>query len=838
MKRIFKYVTFAALVLTTASCAIDYVEPDKNKLPQASALTPEITVDQETNMVTFSIKEKNVVPLWIFGDEKVDGSASKKYAYTQNGIILRIREAGTHSVELKAYNANGISQGSQIVTFELQNTYRDPFNATPYMKAIANTWVWDHSNAGHFGCGESGSDGLNWWSAGAEEKADWSLYDDLMTFDADGNYSYDPGDGFVYVNKESGFKSEYYLNDDQDYKAPIDAFTSKYTIENKWNDAGIEEIYLVLEGGKNLSYIPNPDALTNPRYRFIETTTSKIKKNLQLINDNGSIAWHYSFVPYVKQAGPEELLAGTEATGKAWVMDAATKGHLACGPSLEDPSSWWAAGAYEKDGSGMYDDVLIFYPDGSYSFSAGEDGMIYVNKDVTAVGAGYNPGDGNDFSMPWTDSKSSYSFDGEILEFPAETIIGYIPSDDVYNKPYFHVTEVTETTLTIVYEAACSWQWKFKARDVDEPAMTFAGQPIDGTLSVSLTKGQNIPVTGVDLNTTWVDPDYFTLVDAGNLKFNAEDGEYSVVWADNWFKAMPLGSDGLATYADGKALWSIGPGIGKPDKAHSPGWSTGSVDLPLAKISDNTYQLTGEVAAGESFKVFGQADWGTEWGVDKYGKIELGDVAYVGDGAGNGDSGNIYINSGIEGFYTFTFVDNDGILDVSCKPYTGPAQTDYDIEGATNLWRSTNFTMAYWYADGSWTQIANPEFEWTDETKKDCKLVIPNGIGGSEWQGQTQFQSEIPASASKAYDFCVTVKSSTACTITLKIAWLGNDNDHAMLYDNAIQIPEDEPFTIKKDNLVPDCDYDKVTFFLDFGRTEGGSVIEMTDFCFQEHKEK
>lgn len=839
MKSTLKYAAIAAVALLAASCKIDYVEPDQNRLPQASELTPKISIDQTTNMVTFEVEDKGVVPLWIFGEEKIDGKASKKYAYAQNGIVLRIRDAGEHSVELKAYNANGISQGSKMVTFTMENTYRDPFDATPYMKAVANTWGWDYEKDGHFGCGEPGSDGTNWWSAKANEKADWSLYDDSMTFTADGKYSFNPGDGQVYVNKDSGVMPEYYSGDGNDYLVPMDAYESTYSIENSWNDAGIEEIYLVLKEGCNLSYIPNPDALTNPRYRFIETATSKIKKNLNLLIDNGSIAWHYGLVPFVKKAGPEELLAGTTAEGKAWVMDAATKGHLACGPSLEEAAGWWSASAYEKEGSGMYDDVLTFYPDGTYSFSAGEDGLIYVNTGVTVIGSDINPHDGNDFSMPWDAQTSTYSFDGEILTLPEGVIIGYVPNDLMFSNPEFHVTEITENSLTLVHVGdGISWQWKFRPRDYKAPEVTFGGQPLEGSLDITLAKGQNIAVTGIDLAAIWLDPDYFKAVDSGNLKFNAADGDYRIVYADNWIKAMPLADGELATYENAKALWIIGTGIGKPSAAGAPGWSTGSMDLPLALVGENTYQLTGEVVAGKDFKIFGQANWGAEWGYANYGTVELGDVAYLGGGSDGGDNGNIYIKEGVEGYYTFTFIDRDGTLDVSCKPYTGPVQTYYDIEGPTNLWRSGAITMGYWYADAGWSQIANPEFEWTDETKKDCRIVIPDGIGGSEWQGQTIFQTEIPASASKTYDFCTTIHCSTACTVTLKIAWLGNDTDNFMVYDNAISVPEDEDFTIKKESLVPDCDYDKVVVFFDFGRTAGGSELTLVNTCFQEHMEK
>ncbi len=279
MKRFFKYIAVAmAMSLLAIGCTTEILTPDKNKLPEASSLDVVIDVDQATNYVTFSVKNTGLVPMWIFGEDKIDGKANKKYAYTGNGVSLRILEAGVHQVEVKAYNANGISVGSKIVEYSLENTYRDPFDPTPYMKAVAGEWMWNSGVAGHFGCGEPGTDGTNWWSCGPDEKADWSLYDDRMIFTADGAYTYNPGDGQVYVNKDSGYKNEYNTNDGNDYVAPIEEYTTTYSIENSWNDAGIEEIYLVLPEGSNLSYIPNPEALTNPRWRFLETKTSQSRR--------------------------------------------------------------------------------------------------------------------------------------------------------------------------------------------------------------------------------------------------------------------------------------------------------------------------------------------------------------------------------------------------------------------------------------------------------------------------------------------------------------------------------------------------------------------------------
>jgi hypothetical protein len=270
MKSFFKYIAVAmAMSLLAIGCTPEILAPDQSQLPEASALDVKIDVDQTTNYVTFTVTNPGVVPMWIFGEDKVvDGKASKRYAYTQNGLSLRVRDAGTHSVEVKAYNANGISLGSKIVEYTLENTYRDPFDATPYMKAISGEWQWNNEADKHFGCGPNLADPISWWGAGANEKADWSLYNDHMTFTEDGKYMFDPGeDGKVYVN--AGFSALGTSPDGADFLVDIPAYETTYAIENNWNDAGIEEIWLVLPSEKNLSYIPNQTVYDDPRFLFM-----------------------------------------------------------------------------------------------------------------------------------------------------------------------------------------------------------------------------------------------------------------------------------------------------------------------------------------------------------------------------------------------------------------------------------------------------------------------------------------------------------------------------------------------------------------------------------------
>ena len=310
--KIFKYMALALAAVLTMGCVEEQFELDPNKVPSASELKVKIDVDQATNYVTFSIENQGMVPMWLFGEEKIDGKANKKYAYTGNGLQLRLRDAGTHSVEVKAYNAHGVSVGSKVVEFTLENTYRDPFDPSKYITFFAGSdqkvWEWNSTVKGHMGCGEPGTDGTNWWSAGADEKKDCGLYDDRLTFTKDMKYTYNPGEGgTVYVNKDSGYGTEYNPNDGNDYQVPIEGYTTEYSFENAWNDAGIEEIYLVLPEGKNLSYIPNPEALAEPRFKLLEGSNTK---KISLVHDNGAISWKYEFI-VEGSAKPEDPKPGT-----------------------------------------------------------------------------------------------------------------------------------------------------------------------------------------------------------------------------------------------------------------------------------------------------------------------------------------------------------------------------------------------------------------------------------------------------------------------------------------------------------------------------------------------
>lgn len=855
MKKFVKYIVLAVATMFAVGCTPDYPTLDESQLPLASELDVEIVVDQTTNLVTFTLKNQGMTPMWIFPEtDKPDDNATKKaFSVAVNGYTARFRDAGTHSVEVKAYNVNGVSQGSITKEFTLENTYRDPFDQSKYMNAIAGEWMWNSAVDNHFGCGDSTGNPTGWWPCPANGKEGMGLYDDRMTFTAEGQFTFNPGEGgTVYVNwGANAMFPDQWDGTENDYQVPMDAHTSDFHFENNWNDAGIEEIYLVLTEGTNLSYIPHVEALSNPRYLVVESKPADMRKKLNLVwytptgNGGGPIAWKYEFVPAVKVVTPEELLAGTDAAGKAWVMDSAAQGHLGCGESIENAAGWWSAPPFDKADFGLYDNELTFCPDGTYKFNPGPDGEIYVNVGVNSASGIPGTQDASaDYDMAWSEQEGTYTFENNIITLPEGFTIGYLPFASNYFTPSWTVTELTEKTLKLVAFSETennggpiAWQFIFRARDYKEPEATIGGVAVEGgKVELDIAQGDVLAVTGIDLSTMWIDPDFFELQDATSLKFLAVDGNYRIQKFDSWLKVVPLEGGDKATYDNGKALWIIGDGGGKPEgEANLIGWNTGEAPLPLARISENEYRITLWMKAeGGSIKVFGQSDWGVEWTKDKYATVT--DNGYFNI---PGDDGNIKtVEGATAGYYTFHFTDNDGILDMSVEQYVpkAPKPSELDPNSADNLWNYNNCTLSYWFADNSWGQIANPEVE---QNGGKYTITLTEGMGASQWQGQFAMISDITTKEGVEYGFQVKLYSEVdQPSVTIKLCnehESGGDSDEPFFCDakHSLTAFEEYKYVIFFDGQV--CDPLKLV--LDFGGCVGGSVVEVYDIALIEFTE-
>lgn len=267
---------FAAVAMSLASCSPEEFDSvDENGLPLAKDAKVTAIVDQTINQVTFKLEGNGVYPIWFLTD------GASPYS-TQNGLKKIFNSAGDYTMKYRVGNRNGFSQGIGEVSFHIDNMVVDQNMYTSLL--AGKTWRIAKEESGHLGYGETGTDGLGSYSATPNEKAGTGLYDDQLTFTADGNYTYNPGvDGLIYVNKGCTVIPGN-PNDGQDFDAAAQEQTVKYTIESRGND-----VYLVLPAQTMFPYISGDNQYNKPEFRIESITGSK----LVLIYDDGKVAWHY-----------------------------------------------------------------------------------------------------------------------------------------------------------------------------------------------------------------------------------------------------------------------------------------------------------------------------------------------------------------------------------------------------------------------------------------------------------------------------------------------------------------------------------------------------------------
>ena len=338
MNKIFKYIGSAlACVLAITACSPEeFTGADQNGLPTVDGRQVSVTTDQETNTAVFTVSGdfKGCYPVWY-----LDG---KIYSFLATGSYSSM-EQGTHELEVKVMNRNGISQASVKGSFTFNETKVD---FTPYFSKLCNKeWRIDYAEVGHMGCGPTGTDGSEWWKAAVNDKADWGVYDDRISFahsDSDpatgGTYSYNPGEGgTVYVNTGSSVFAEFNTNDGNDFMATVAPQTSSYTlVPGTFNDEAC--LYIQFAPQTLLPYIPNDATYNNPYYRIEALTNTR----MVLVCDEGSIAWRLVFTSREDTGLPEP---GDEAGATMdWNYDAASnlwKG-VDTGDNFDKVSPWFA----------------------------------------------------------------------------------------------------------------------------------------------------------------------------------------------------------------------------------------------------------------------------------------------------------------------------------------------------------------------------------------------------------------------------------------------------------------------------------------------------------------
>lgn len=795
MKRL-AYILAAATLVLAACTKESFQHPSEAGIPSASAYNPVVTVDQSTNQVTFSVDEKGIIPVWVLPDKE-----GKWTEYKTGNPYKRIyASAGDYAVRFHAMNANGISPDYVEKTFHIDNTI---MNFDKYIRQISggSTKVWRINNdeAAHMACGASVENPTEWWQAQPDEKKDFGVYDNRLSFTSDGNYTFDPGAaGTVYVN--TGVTASPYgaFKEDSDYRVTVEAQTSAYQFEVEG-----ESLVLKLEDGALFPYIPNNDYVTNSRFyvQSIDNSAITLVWYTPTGNGGGSIAWQFiltSKEPGGSGGGSSDPLFGTGS--KVWKMAAELPAHMACGPDAGNPAGWWSAAPNEKADFSVYDNRLTFASDGTFTFDPGEDGLIYVNWGCSTV-------DGQthsepDFTYAWEKQTGKYDFDGEVLTLPAHFTVGYIPNDACYANPVFTVTELTDDKMVLRSDAdGISWQFIFVPAD----GSSQGGGEQGGGESGSYTYGDNL-LGGLYLKETW-----FSAAGWGgglDPQLTFENGKVTLtvpeVGGQEWMGQVKLMAD---IPADPEKQYAFFAKIeSSTDGTCTVKVADANADSEHAYFYDNNVKLTAydalsyknePVAPDQAYEAvmvifdFGRMAPGTEITVTG---IELKEITgeVSGGGQQGGGSGNDYGDSILGGLYF----------------------------------------KEHWFSAAGWGGGLDPQLTFTNGV---VTLTVP-GVGGEEWMGQVKLVADVSASPETEYSFRCKVEASTDGKCTIKVADANADAEHAFFHDNNVSLTAYDELSYVKEPVSPDQAYQAVMVIFDFGRMAPGTEITIRDITLSPKK--
>ena len=546
----------------------------------------------------------------------------------------------------------------------------------------------------------------------------------------------------------------------------------------------------------------------------IFTTAGDYSVRMHLMNSNGMSPDFVQKTFHIDNTIMNFDKYNTMLTGgsqKEWRIDNSVAGHMGCGPSGTSGTEWWSANPDDKKDWGVYDNRMTFVLEGNvYQFDPGAAGTIYVNTGISSEPYGsHNTNDGNDYLYPVEAQTAEWSWevDGEdlYLILPANTYWPYYANVDFIANPRFKVESISTKSADLVIDNG-EIAWHF-----------------------TITSGAaEVKFNGFNYNH---EANLWKPVDADGAH------SYSFFYAPGWTQI----ADPEVSCAGGKYTFSLPSATSEQWQAQC--FIIPTTDLPLSAatnydfscilnsstdIKKVTLKLTDTTNDGnflftENVNLTAFEDY--VFYLSDLPGIDAAAVKMVFDFGGNPDNTEVTIKR---------IVLKDHAIDDGTHKGGASGENPgggLDTSG-TDIWDNAKVSYTWWYSMADWSGTLTPEIS---TISNGWKVVIPAGIGGSEWQGQTHFTLDAPASAAKKYDFCVTLNSSAACTCTVKLAWEGNDTDHAFFYDGNVALSAYEDFQYIQSGVSPDADYDKLALFIDLGRTPAGAEVEIKDIHLYEH---
>ena len=796
----------AAALLMTSCSPEEFEGADPHGLPTVSDIDFQLSVDQETNqMVANCNPPAGTYPVWI-----LDGGTYS----TLSEVGYKNDEAGTHTVELRLGNRNGISQAGVKKEYTFNETKID--YSADFRRITGKEWRIDNKEAGHMGCGEAGTDGSNWWSAGPDDKKAFGVYDDRISFTADtrkgGSYTYNPGaDGMTYVNKET----QWGAGAAEDIDVAFGSQTASWSFEElDWTDKEgkvSKQRYIRLSAKTLFPYISSDAQYDDPLFRVEQLTANK----LVLVYDkpDRSIAWR--FILTSKEGEKEFTGFDPNSQFNMW------KGITPTMSFYYNPDPGWGneqTDAFAALFKGADNDYSITIPQECF---AEWQAQVHFHTDlVTSAASNY------DFSCILSTDRD---IDGVVIKLTNENDTeAIIDAHDVNLK---------------AGEDYIFWKSDLPGKDLNPVKLVFDFGHATGETNINVSNIVLKDHANDDGTKLPDNPDNPDNPDVPTMDWDYESGA-------NLWKAVDDGSlfDAFGYWFADNSWTALSV---QPEATHTG--DTYEITLPEG-MGGSQWQgqfhidtkLTASAAKAYNFYFVMEADADCPQVTIKL--TDAGDTNFFCEGRHDvkADEPFIFKLNGatlkegkdadaIRLFFDFGGSPAGTHVKISKIYFEEAVSMNYD--DADNLWKgvddgSVGSEFGYWFADNSWTSLSvQPEAKHTGNT---YEIILPEGMGGSQWQGQFHIDTKLTARAAKSYNFQLEMEADADCPqVTIKLTDAGDTN---FFCEGRHDIKADEPFvyTLKGATLKEGKDADAIRLFFDFGGSPAGTKVKISKIVFKE----
>ena len=808
MKNLFKYsigALFAGLAMTACS-PDEFSGADPNGIPSVSGVDFNISVDQETNqMIATYTPQPGTYPVWILNGTTY--STLQEVGYNNP-------EAGTYTIDMKIGNRNGFSQGTISKTFTFNETKVD--YSADFRRITGKEWRIANKEVAHMGCGPAGTAGTEWWSAQPNDKKDFGVYDDRITFTADnrkgGTYTYNAGaDGMTYVNWGTSFNP---TGAEPDVDVALGNQTSTWSFEvYDWEDAEgnvTKQTYIQLGKNTLFPYISSNAQYENPKFRIETLTATK----MVLVYDapDRSISWRFILTSAADERLVEEQGFDANSDFNLWkgVTPDAT---FYFAPNWSPDRTADMQATYNDKGN----DYTITVPDAAFDRWQAQMHLHTTGVEISAANH-------YDFSCIFV---ADADIDGVTVKV----------TNEADNEA---IIDVDNISLKAGKEYVF-WKSDIEGKDLSPVKIVFDFGHASGATTINVSNivlkdhanndgtivseggeggGEDKPTmdwnyeSGANL---WKAVDDGTLFDAFGYWFAD----------DSW---TALGTQPEATHNGDTYEITIPEGIGG-----SQWQGQFHIDTKLTASADKAYNFyfvmeTDNDCPGVTVKL-----------------TDAGDSNFFCEGRHDVKADEPFIFK-LEGatlkegkdaeairlFFDFGGSPAGTHVKISKIYFEEAVSLNYD--DADNLWKgvddgSVACEFGYWFADDSWTALGTqPVATRNGDT---YEITLPEGMGGSQWQGQFHIDTQLTALAALAYNFQLVIEADNDCPgVTIKLTDAGDSN---FFCEGRHDIKADEPYvyTLKGATLKEGTDATAIRLFFDFGGSPAGTKVKISKIVFK-----